>query len=112
MYRRPKLIRRIAPWALAAGAVLAVVAQGTTYATAPGPNGEIAFASNRTGNAFHIYAMSANGGGVKQLTNNTIGEDTEPDWTTATPPNTSPLAPVINALPAAVAMTPPTNRIV
>src|SRR5207253_1176035 len=105
-------IRRIAPWAIAGGAVLVAALQLPTFATAPGPNGKIAFSSNRNGNRFHIYAMAADGKGTKQLTTNENGDDTEPDWTTATPPNTSQLAPLINALPPALVPPPPTNRIV
>jgi TolB protein len=61
--------------ALVAGLVLGVPA---AHATFPGPNGRIAFTSDRSGDP-EIYTMNADGSDLKRLTN-APGEDALPRW--------------------------------
>jgi hypothetical protein len=56
--------------------------QSAWAGTFPGPNGQIAFASNRDGN-YEIYTMSEDGNDVTRLTDNDAN-DREPDWGTNT----------------------------
>ena len=56
--------------------------QSAWAGTFPGPNGQIAFASNRDGN-FEIYAMNDEGSDVTRLTEDDA-DDREPDWGTYT----------------------------
>ncbi len=58
--------------------------QSAWAGTFPGPNGQIAFASNKDGN-FEIYSMDANddGSDVTRLTEDDA-DDREPDWGTNT----------------------------
>jgi Tol biopolymer transport system component len=52
--------------------------QAAWAGTFPGPNGQIAFSSNRDGN-FEIYVMNADGSGQTRLTDNTE-DDNSPSW--------------------------------
>jgi hypothetical protein len=58
--------------------------QSAWAGTFPGPNGQIAFSSNRDGN-FEIYTMSEDGSDVTRLTEDDE-DDREPDWGTNTSP--------------------------
>jgi hypothetical protein len=58
--------------------------QGAWAGTFPGPNGQIAFDSNRDGNR-EIYVMNADGSEQTRLTNNPAN-DIYPDWGTNTSP--------------------------
>jgi hypothetical protein len=56
--------------------------QSAWAGTFPGPNGQIAFASNRDGN-YEIYTMNEDGNDVTRLTDDDA-DDREPDWGTNT----------------------------
>jgi hypothetical protein len=56
--------------------------QSAWAGTFPGPNGQLAFSSNRDGN-FEIYAMTDDGSDVTRLTDDDA-DDREPDWGTNT----------------------------
>lgn len=53
-------------------------------AVVPGPNGQIAFAGNRTGD-FDIFSMNTDGSAQTNLSQN-AADDREPDWGTAVAP--------------------------
>jgi len=53
--------------------------QSAWAGTFPGPNGQIAFSSNRDGN-YEIYVMNADGSDQTRLTDNDDALDREPSW--------------------------------
>jgi TolB protein len=72
---------RLLPALVCAGVIAAVAAAVPAQATAPGPDGRIAFSSGRTGTQ-NIYTVKPDASDIKQLTFLTGGQSayTEPSW--------------------------------
>jgi hypothetical protein len=88
--------------------------QSSAFATFPGENGKIAFASNRDdgGSEFEIYVMNADGTGQTNTSNDHRGSNDFPDWGPATSSSPPPPPPEEEEDTTPPILTVPKNRVV